>query len=787
MGIYWRARLETFSSPTLVEVRSNWKRILPLPNSFQVLLILHPITKFVFMNDRHATELISKSLDGESTEEEQIAVAEYLSNSAELQQLHTLLSTIESAATSPDWNESSSTENAEHLSQIAKERIRRTLQEAITTPTQPNVRKSDSGTSEYLKVAEAETIYYSRTTKPAQNPTPANNADATIPDESIRSASIIPNTTNEPESEPSRSERFTQSRFRLLRQIGEGGLGSVWLARDEYLKRNVAIKELKTTAAESPKLWRRFQREAEITAHLEHPNVVPLYLSGINPSTRMPFYAMRFLGKQTLSEAIHEYHAQRHLKNSHLRLHRLLNVFLDVCQAIAYAHSRGVIHRDLKPENVALDNFGQVLVLDWGLAKLDSDGELASKLSLQGVDLQNLVDQTLDGDVVGTPLYMSPEQAAGKLEQLDERTDIYGLGAILFAILTGHAPHHSSYEEHRNSSPSMKSFLDEISIGKTPSAKRLVQETPRELDRICRRAMAEDRFARFASATELADEVESWIAGRHEHRSRYDAMKMNGRDLKSRLCVQLRQLAMTAQFMVELPPVSGLAAECNSDEKDMWRERLSSILMALARTRPNISALSLASLHDNKIDEVVRVERSLQDSGNVRPVPRSRLRQGVANVFHKTVVELFPGEAMFDMDSLTVGQTRLLCGVPVFSDRSETAFGIVVAESEIASLVRSEWDLIQTTDEVLIINDRNRVIFSTKQNRTASFGERQASDLISNWDEVVRGLAIHDDSASPEYSDPDGEIYAILLDFPHGMSQLTIVIRMTTNSSDRQS
>ena len=186
----------------------------------------------------------------------------------------------------------------------------------------------------------------------------------------------------------------------------------------------------------------RFHREAEITGHLEHPNVVPLYQAGTNPVTHEPFYAMRFVGKRTLADAISEYHERCHLgKSDPLLLHRLLTAFLDVCQAIAYSHSRGVIHRDLKPNNVALDSFGQVIVLDWGLAKISDDGELGSQISGDQDVSDSVLTKTMAGEAIGTPLYMAPEQASGDLESIDHKTDIYGLGAILFDILTGHAPH----------------------------------------------------------------------------------------------------------------------------------------------------------------------------------------------------------------------------------------------------------------------------------------------------------------------------------------------------------
>lgn len=280
---------------------------------------------FANMNDLQASELISKSLAGELSPLEREELERHLALTPQSQALANLSALIQKSLqdSSRMVADESTVESDERLSSLSKERMRRSIRAASRA-------EGSQRPAALLQVAQTETTYY--------------RSDTTVAVDGNRQADL---------------------RFTLLRKIGEGGLGTVWLARDERLKRNVALKELNSQATESQKLWQRFTREAEITAHLEHPNVVPLYLSGVNHETGLPFYAMRFLGKQTLADAIREVHS-RHLgaTDDPIHLHRLLNAFLDVCQAIAFAHSRGVIHRDLKPENVALDNFGQVLVLD---------------------------------------------------------------------------------------------------------------------------------------------------------------------------------------------------------------------------------------------------------------------------------------------------------------------------------------------------------------------------------------------------------------------------------------
>jgi hypothetical protein len=197
---------------------------------------------------------------------------------------------------------------------------------------------------------------------------------------------------------------------------------------------------------------------------------------------------------------------------------KLLQAFVSVCQAVGYAHSRGVVHRDLKPENVALGGFGEVILLDWGLAKLVAlpgsakpgvdigDTEADDPEALVGVSIteEALADATMIGQRLGTPAYMAPEQAEGRLDLVDARTDIYGLGAILFEILTGRPPH-----EGKTSVEVLKRITEAQS---SPKARDSGVPVPAALDAICARAMARDREARYASAADLAEEIQRWLA-----------------------------------------------------------------------------------------------------------------------------------------------------------------------------------------------------------------------------------------------------------------------------------
>jgi serine/threonine protein kinase len=293
-----------------------------------------------------------------------------------------------------------------------------------------------------------------------------------------------------------------RSRYTLTRLHGEGGLGQVWVARDNDLERDVAFKQIKPERAARPEVWRRFLKEAKITGQLEHPNIVPVYELGHAPENQEPFYTMRLVRGQTLREAIADYH--RHRKAGQpdpLTRPKLLQAFVSVCQALNYAHTHGVIHRDLKPDNVILGRFGEVVVLDWGLAKVV--GQTEENVTHLAVDAEPQPDATQSGQALGTPAYMAPEQADGRIELIDRRTDIYGLGAILFEVLTGQPPHSGS---------GTADVLRRIANGETPRARAVEPSVPHALEAVCARAMARSRDERYQNAAALADDVQRWLA-----------------------------------------------------------------------------------------------------------------------------------------------------------------------------------------------------------------------------------------------------------------------------------
>ncbi len=228
--------------------------------------------------------------------------------------------------------------------------------------------------------------------------------------------------------------------------------------------------------------------EAEITGGLEHPGIVPVYVLGHHPDGR-PFYAMRFVRGESLKEAVARFHPPKTLE-----LRRLLSRFLDVCNAIAYAHSRGVLYRDIKPGNILLGPYGETLVVDWGLAKVigrDEPGisDPSAEPTLRPPSASG-TGETMPGTALGTPAYMSPEQAKGRLDLLGPQSDVYSLGATLYVVLTGRAPFDAD---------NAAEVLPKVQRGEFARPRAVNPSIPKPLEAICVKAMALKQADRYAS------------------------------------------------------------------------------------------------------------------------------------------------------------------------------------------------------------------------------------------------------------------------------------------------
>ena len=307
------------------------------------------------------------------------------------------------------------------------------------------------------------------------------------------------------------SEAAAGPRFHILHYHAEGGYGQISVALDEELHREVAFKELKSHYADNPQARTRFLLEAEITGRLEHPGIVPVYGLGHYGDGR-PFYAMKFVRGDNLRTAIERFHDPQsplaHNREAwNLEFRKLLGRFLDVCNAIQYAHSRGVLHRDLKPSNIMMGKYGETLVMDWGLAKVvgrPTDRIVGSvdDATLRPVNASTGT-ATMEGSALGTPYYMSPEQAAGNLEDLGPATDVYSLGATLYHLLAGRP----AFTEK-----DLDKVLELVRQGDFPPPCEVNSRVPRGLQCICLKAMALRTEDRYKSPIALAEDIEHWLA-----------------------------------------------------------------------------------------------------------------------------------------------------------------------------------------------------------------------------------------------------------------------------------
>ncbi|HEU4416578.1 MAG TPA: serine/threonine-protein kinase [Candidatus Angelobacter sp.] len=218
------------------------------------------------------------------------------------------------------------------------------------------------------------------------------------------------------------------TRYRVVKFLGRGGMGEVWLAEDTVLERSIALKILSPESGHA-ELASRLMREAVVLARLEHPGIVPVHDAGVLPDGRA-FYCMKYVAGQTLDKHI-----------TGMDLHRRLQLLLRITEPLAFAHSRGIIHRDLKPGNVMVGPFGEVLILDWGLAKIHgNDPSVADHGPAQPARGGSAETETAHGAIMGTPGFMAPEQARGETSLIDHRADIFALGAIMAFMLRAPDP-----------------------------------------------------------------------------------------------------------------------------------------------------------------------------------------------------------------------------------------------------------------------------------------------------------------------------------------------------------
>lgn len=388
----------------------------------------------------------------------------------------------------------------------------------VSTEANPSGRSSPKSTPDKRKQIPAQTAAFPLDTEQGSGDEPISQLG-----ESLESFSTY-------SSDDSIPSWIPQERYEVLGELGRGGMGTVWRVFDHRLKRELALKSVNTEWLGSASVLSRFVEEAQATSQLQHPGIVPVYDLELHPNGHC-FFTMKIIEGRTLTEVIQEYHRgletnslQRTTSSTSWSLRQLLDALRRVCEAVAYAHSRGVLHRDLKPHNVMLGLHGEVLVLDWGLVKVKH----ARPSAHEGVMTERAearLHETVFGAVQGTPSYMPPEQAAGDQDQLGPHSDIYSLGAILYEILAGRPPvqGRSPYEVlslvQQGSIPPPARPEGEERLGTRwdgawSASNEELPQAPGELLQICDRALSLNPQHRHGTANDLAQELSDWLEGR---------------------------------------------------------------------------------------------------------------------------------------------------------------------------------------------------------------------------------------------------------------------------------
>jgi WD40 repeat protein/serine/threonine protein kinase len=468
-----------------------------------------------------------------------------------------------------------------------------------------------------------------------------------------------------PDSTPTRPAGDADSagpRYQIRESHARGGLGEVFKAHDRELRRVVALKRMQAGHADSPESRARFVREAEITGRLEHPGIVPVYGLCHDPDGR-PYYAMRFIEGKTFKEAIQRFHEAENPGRDPgariLALRKLLRHFLDACDAVGFAHSRGVLHRDLKPSNIMLGPYGETLVVDWGLAKpIDQSDDAPDRLEAGPGWCLSESDLTLTetGAALGTPQYSSPEQAEGRWDEVGPASDLYSLGATLYTLLSGHSPFARQSdavvppEIERGAIPPLRTAL--------PGVSRL-----RALEAICRKAMAPKPEDRYASARALAEDFEHWLAdepvaadheGWHQRLARWARRHQSWMVAGTMTLLMVTVVSVAAMLFLRN---AWLDASMANTREETQRERantqrdLAQKERDLARMRAAHSALDLARnlFEKEKFDEgMLWLGHALRD---VRDVPSGAddLRHVIWANLGSGQARLHPARERFDL------------------------------------------------------------------------------------------------------------------------------------------
>ncbi|WP_182867198.1 protein kinase domain-containing protein [Rhodopirellula sp. JC639] len=534
-------------------------------------------------------------------------------------------------------------------------------------------------------------------------------ADRQAGDDAFLRSHLFANDTPAPATDPpAELSGDDTDRFRIMSAYRQGGLGEVLLAHDRQLDRDVAVKRIKPRWAESDEAQQRFIQEAKVTGRLEHPGIVPVYAMGTLPDGQ-PYYAMRFIEGDTMKDTIERYHRPLNHSDSddvkRMQLRDLLSRFVDVCNTIQYAHSRRVLHRDIKPSNIMVGPYGETLVVDWGLAKLLDEpveesmtADLARELAKGDGSTPTRV-----GGTVGTPQYMSPEQARGKLESIGTRTDVYLLGATLYQILTGRPPHHDD---------SITRLLKRIAAGTLIRPREIAPDIPPPLESICLKAMATEPSDRYADPVQIAEDVNRWMADQavSAHKDSI-SVRMN------RWMRRHRTVTSTLAVAVVLLAIGGVLGSilwnvANVRKLQAEQERRSKRLELEARDRQRLAELNSAADAAETLAQIEvsrdRFSSALDVLRNALPGLRSdpRLSAQADRIGHKAdrlnaLVDFYALAETVEQQNVLSRDTKALLACTTalkrlgIWDRADWWTGLPDEDLSAEQLDRLQWDVYQ--------------------------------------------------------------------------------------------
>ncbi len=419
-------------------------------------------------------------------------------------------------------------------------------------------------------------------------------------------------------------KQSSENRFQIIQPLASGGLGQVSLARDSHLNRQVALKEILPRFQNDSEKQKRFLREAEITGELEHPAIVPIYSVGFRENGS-PYYTMRLIRGRTLRQVVEEHHRETNELERYTGIgyRRILGTFVEVCHAIEYAHTKGIIHRDIKPANIIVGENGETMVVDWGMAKKmeldDKSNDKAKDDTVAMLDSDEPTvagshdDLTNEGVVLGTPAYMSPEQAAGKFDRIGPASDLFSLGATLYFILTGNAPY---------SGNSHQEIVRNAIAGNYLLPKRRQPKIPASLEAICLKAMAIETEQRYSKNNYLIEDIERWLAD--------EPVSVLPDSLSQRAWRFMRRNRLLSQVILGAIAVVSVTAVVFS----FLLHNQSNIAKVEKRTAIKL-AREKSVIAEEKTDLADKVRASLLEANTQNKLSLSTLRSVVSNIQRK--------------------------------------------------------------------------------------------------------------------------------------------------------